>query len=114
LKPWVKVAAIGGNAANNYTFTHTSPHAGANYYRLVISEPSGNSFSKMLVLKNNVTGIQIKRIFGSMATGTITLEVVSAKAQKVSMAVFTNDGKKLSTKDITCRAGQQYHSNDYA
>jgi hypothetical protein len=94
-----EMAAIGGNAANNYTFTHTSPHAGANYYRLVISEPSGNSFSKMLVLKNNVTGIQIKRIFGSMATGTITLEVVSAKAQKVTMAVFTNDGKKLSTKE---------------
>jgi len=93
-----EVAATGGHGENHYTFTHNNPDPGANYYRLAITEPSGNRFSKVIVVNQHTAGLQIKRIFGTMATGTVSLEVISAKAQKVNMTIFTGDGKRLTTQ----------------
>jgi hypothetical protein len=55
-----QVDAQEGAGEKKYSFTDASPVSGTNYYRLLIDQPSGKAYSKVIAVKNEEPGLVIQ------------------------------------------------------
>jgi hypothetical protein len=92
-----QVDAQEGAGEKKYSFIDASPVGGANYYRLLIDQPSGKAFSKVIVVKNEEPGLVIQKLYPTRVSQTITLEIFSPKAQNTTIQIIGSNGARLKT-----------------
>jgi N-terminal domain of BNR-repeat neuraminidase len=89
-----------------FDYTDVNPLAGANYYRLKVTEPSGKfSYSTIVVLLNKEKGFELISLAPNPAIGKATLTLTSAKAGKIEIVIRDITGKNVSGKSLTVIAG---------
>lgn len=91
--------ASAGNSSNghNYSYIHTNPLKGNNYYRILITDLDGKSgFSKVLIIKFDVTDQSYIVLGNPISNGMLTLKVNTA----LVFTLYSADGKLLWQKQF--------------
>jgi hypothetical protein len=88
--------AENGNSSNalNYAFTDARPFAGSNYYRLKQIDMDGKTtYSGVVLLKGNTTGLEISAAYPNPAKDRLNLVVSSGVSEKATITVTDISGK---------------------
>ena len=90
-----------------FDFTDKNPLSGINYYRLKIIDIGGKvSYSSIVALLNAVRGFEIISLTPNPAVGNnITLNISSAIALKINLAIFDMQGKLVNRQTAAVIAG---------
>ncbi len=89
-----------------FDYTDASPLAGANYYRLKATEPSGKFYySAIVVLLNKEKGFELISIAPNPVKHLAILSLSSAKAGKIEIVVTDIAGRVVAKQNKTVIAG---------
>lgn len=91
------IDASEGGAEKKYSFVDASPAAGTNFYRLLIDQPSGKTYSKVIAVKNEAPGMVVNRLYPTRASQSITLEIFSPQLQTTSFDIISSTGARIKT-----------------
>ncbi|HTN45641.1 MAG TPA: T9SS type A sorting domain-containing protein [Flavipsychrobacter sp.] len=88
-------------AASRYTYVDNSPFSGANYYRLLMKDLSGNaSYSKVVAAVNGKNGFVVEA-FPNPASQDVTVRVVGARSDRATVQLTDLTGKVVKTIKMT-------------
>jgi hypothetical protein len=90
-----------------FDYTDTDPLKGMNYYRLKITDADGKiTYSNVVALLNAVKGFDIISIAPNpVVDGNFKLNVTSAQAGKMDIAIFDMQGRLVNTQNVVIIAG---------
>ena len=90
-----------------FDYTDTDPLKGMNYYRLKLTDAEGKiSYSSTVALLNATKGFNIVSIAPNpVVTDNFKLNIASAQAGKMDIAVFDTQGRLVNTQTISVIAG---------
>ncbi len=98
-----------------FDYTDASPLAGANYYRLKLTAPTGEvSYSRIVVLLNKEKGFELISIAPNPVKSTAILTLTSVKAGKIDIAVNDVTGSIVAKQTITVIGGNNLVTMDFA
>jgi hypothetical protein len=98
-----------------FDYTDASPLAGANYYRLKLTTPTGEvSYSKIVVLLNKEKGFELISIAPNPVKNTAILTLTTIKGGKIDIAVSDVTGKIVAKQILTVIAGNNPVNMDFA
>lgn len=93
--------------AIDYTYTHSTPQNGANYYRLQMTDYGGkNTYSKVEVIRMDLLEIVNINIYPQPATGISTLDINAYTDAEVSIEIYTLSGQIVNAINWDLKAGQ--------
>jgi hypothetical protein len=88
----------------HYTFLDRNVAAGNNFYRLKIIDLNG-SYSYSPIVKLNVSGKTTFKVYPTLTTGSLTIEMTAAIREVTSALVYDQAGRLLFSKKITISGG---------
>ena len=96
-------AAGNSSSSRNYSYVHTAPVTGINYYRILQTDMDNrNSYSDLRVLKFTTTDESFSIIGNPVTNDILTVQVNTA----TSLALYTTDGKLMWQEQVN--AGTKY------
>lgn len=101
------VAADAARCNQPFNYTDADPLQGMNYYRLKVTDADGKiSYSSIVALLNAVKGFDIISIAPNpVVADHFNLNVASAQAGKMEMAIFDMQGRLVSRQTLSLAAG---------
>ncbi len=100
-----KVKRLGTQQTNNYSFIHTLPTIGFNYYRLKMVDKDGTfEFSPVKTI-NNVGGFYA-RIYPSPVKDKLQLEVVYEQKNSIDIQIITENGRIILSQNYITEKGK--------
>lgn len=91
------VAALGLSTVNNYSFIHTNPKAGVNYYRIKQVD-TDNRFTYSLV--NKLSFNTAEESFAVLGNPIINKTLIVKANKAMLLSIYAADGKLLFTQNI--------------
>ncbi|MBS1654507.1 MAG: SGNH/GDSL hydrolase family protein [Bacteroidetes bacterium] len=86
-----KIASITSNFSGSYSYTDDQPFTGKNYYRIKISEPGHESYSKTISVE--IKGTDVYKIyFSGVAQSLLTAEISSSRNTNVMVQIINSEG----------------------
>jgi hypothetical protein len=70
---------------------------GANFYRLFIEQPSGNTYSKVISVRIELPSMVVKRIYSAVGSQNITVEIISPKANNARFDIIGSNGALIKS-----------------
>jgi hypothetical protein len=97
-------ASGNSDVLQHYTFLDRNVAAGNNFYRLKIIDLNG-SYSYSPIVKLNVSGKTTFKVYPTLTTGSLTIEMTAAIREVTSALVYDQAGRLLFSKKITISGG---------
>jgi len=107
---WQKIAFVAaqsnGAETNDYSFTDNDPFSGVSYYRLKLLDIDGNS--KYSVIRSvEIKGVNNNiRIVPNPVVNHAVLKFSASKNESVPLYIINAEGKRMMSKTISVRSGQ--------
>jgi hypothetical protein len=103
---FLPVGTINSGIGNQYSFIHSQPVIGKNFYRLLVKEPNGQSFySSIKTLDFGKNAFTVEGVFPNPFIEQFTVKIYAAKPQTVPAYLTDITGKKLWQTMLTLKAG---------
>jgi hypothetical protein len=102
-----KVNGVGNSTSRtDYSFIHTQPVSGINYYRLKMYDDNGNStYSNIVAVDVKLQDISITGIYPNPFTESVKISVTSDKTEKVDIRLLDNIGRVIQNRQNTVQSG---------
>lgn len=89
-----------------FEYTDVTPAAGANYYRLKITDADGKiHYSNTTVIFNTDEGFDVMNIAPSVVSTAAVINISAAQKTKLTITVINGSGKKVQQHNYTAIAG---------
>jgi Lysophospholipase L1 and related esterases len=92
-----KIDAAGAPGEKKDSYTDKNPVGGANFYRLFIEQPSGNTYSKVISVRIELPSMVVKRIYSAVGSQNITVEIISPKANNARFDIIGSNGALIKS-----------------
>jgi hypothetical protein len=105
---FVATKAENGNSTSslNYSFVDGKPFSGTNYYRLMQIDRDGKtSYSTIVILKGEKTGLAIAALYPNPARNEMKLSVVTLINRNVTISITDVSGKEVKRMNYAIVAG---------
>ena len=97
-------AMVHANGKHNYSVTDNSPYPGISYYRLSQTDQDGKTaYYDLKKITNKEATFSARQVMG--ASGSLLLEINSAKSDKVKIKIFDLSGKQIWKEDLNVFSG---------
>lgn len=87
-----KIDAAEAQGEKKYSWVDKNPVGGASYYRLFIEQPSGNAYSKVISVKNELPAMVVKRIYSGIGAHNITIEIITPETKNARFDIIGSNG----------------------
>lgn len=105
------VAVHNGSASGNYSFADEQPGGGDNYYRIKMIRQTGGFIYSSIVSVSVPAGKDLIAVYQNPVTnGLIKLWFKNEPAGKYQVQVYSTDGKRVFSKDISHAGGTTVHT----
>ena len=86
------------NIPQQYSFIHRNSTAAINYYRLKMVDKDGKaSYSKILVVRNDVAGIELAMLYPNPFSDKVQLVINNSRNEAVTIHIYDSKGMLLTT-----------------
>lgn len=92
-----KIDATEAPGEKKYSWADKNPAGGSNYYRLLVEQPSGNTYSKVISVKNDLPAMVVKRIYSAVGAQNITVEIITPEAQNTRFDIIGSNGAVIKS-----------------
>lgn len=99
---FVKITSVNAKGFSNipqqYSFIHRNSTAAINYYRLKMVDKDGKaSYSKILVVRNDVAGIELAMLYPNPFSDKVQLVINNSRNEAVTIHIYDSKGMLLTT-----------------
>lgn len=91
----------------SFRYTDPSPATGNNYYRLLIEEAGDQSYSQIVLVKNEWAAIQLHRLYPVPVRQTLTVDMSAVQPETLSFTIVGSSGNTLQQFNKTLVKGDQ-------
>lgn len=93
---------------HSYSYTHTRPVAGDNYYRLRMMDTEGKEAYSNVVVEKFTSTLNETSIFPQPATEQAKIYISSSIQESATMQVYDLSGKLVHTSEVELNEGENY------
>ena len=95
-----KQTVLGRGAPISYSWTDQFPLDGQSFYRLKITEPSKESYSKTISILNKTADVDIRKLYNNSATALLNADIGIRKSQYTTIRIISAAGTLVQKQSI--------------
>ncbi len=85
---------------NIYTWADEFPSPGKNFYRIKITEPAAEKYSKTITVLTKEIGLEINKLYKNNSSSKLFAELITAKSQDADINIVNLSGALIYTEKI--------------
>jgi hypothetical protein len=99
------VTAKNNNLQNNYSFVHSNPPPGVNYYRLKIIDKDGKyNWSNVITLKRNISSF-VNHVYPNPFKDEINAAIIVDNSGYINLNIYDADGRRIRGERVPVSKG---------